>query len=187
MILFNEFIREQSLVELPIKGRKYTWSNMQDSPLLEQLDWFFTSVNWTTTFPNTLVMPQCKPISDHTPCVVTIQSSIPKSKVFRFENYWINHHGFFDVVQTSWDKPCYARNSAAKICKKLKNLRYELKKWSKSISRLSLLIENTNWAILMIDNLEERRLLTTPEANCRIILKKHLITLLDYKQQYWKK
>lgn len=98
MMLFNELIREQSLVELPIKGRRFTWSNMQDSPLLEQLDWFFTSVNWTSTFPNTQVMPQCKPISDHIPCVVSIESSIPKSKVFRFENFWISHPGFFDIV-----------------------------------------------------------------------------------------
>jgi exonuclease III len=36
MLLFNDFIRAQNLTELPIKGRKYTWSNMQDDPLLEQ-------------------------------------------------------------------------------------------------------------------------------------------------------
>ena len=38
MLLFNEIIRAQSLMELPVKGRTYTWSNMQDDPLLEQLD-----------------------------------------------------------------------------------------------------------------------------------------------------
>jgi exonuclease III len=41
MLLFNDIIRRQNLTELPIKGRRFTWSNMQDSPLLEQLDWFF--------------------------------------------------------------------------------------------------------------------------------------------------
>jgi hypothetical protein len=41
MFIFNDIIREQNLTELPIKGRRYTWSNMQDDPLLEQLDWFF--------------------------------------------------------------------------------------------------------------------------------------------------
>lgn len=45
MMVFNEFIRTHSLVELPIKGRSYTWSNMQQNPLLEQLDWHFTSLN----------------------------------------------------------------------------------------------------------------------------------------------
>lgn len=34
MLVFNDFIHSQSLVELPIKGRSYTWSNMQLNPLL---------------------------------------------------------------------------------------------------------------------------------------------------------
>uniref|UniRef100_A0A453G251 Uncharacterized protein n=1 Tax=Aegilops tauschii subsp. strangulata TaxID=200361 RepID=A0A453G251_AEGTS len=42
--IFNEIIGHLGLLELPIKGRSYTWSNMQDDPLLEQLDWFFTSI-----------------------------------------------------------------------------------------------------------------------------------------------
>ena len=46
MFIFNEIIVHLGLLELPIKGRAYTWSNMQDTPLLEKLDWFFTSVDW---------------------------------------------------------------------------------------------------------------------------------------------
>lgn len=57
IFLFNEVIGHLGLVELPIKGRRYTWSNMQTNPLLEQIDWFFTSVAWTTDHPNTMVMP----------------------------------------------------------------------------------------------------------------------------------
>lgn len=78
MLTFNDFIRSQSLVELPIKGRSFTWSNMQDDPLLEQLDWHFTSLHWTTSFPNTMVLPLGKPVSDHTPCSINIETSIPK-------------------------------------------------------------------------------------------------------------
>jgi exonuclease III len=43
MLLFNEAISNLGLVELPLKGRKFTWSNMQQEPLQERLDWFFTS------------------------------------------------------------------------------------------------------------------------------------------------
>lgn len=73
------------------------------------------------------------------------------------------------------------------MCKKMKNLRYDLKNWSKGISRLSNLIENTNRALLEIDGLEDKRRLSIPEVNFRIILKKHLLVLLDYKRIYWKK
>jgi exonuclease III len=42
---FNYAIGHLGLMELPLKGRKFTWSNMQMDPLLEQLDWFFISPN----------------------------------------------------------------------------------------------------------------------------------------------
>ena len=35
MFIFNEIIGHLGLVELPLKGRSYTWSNMQETPLLE--------------------------------------------------------------------------------------------------------------------------------------------------------
>jgi hypothetical protein len=38
MLLFNEAISNLGIIELPLKGRKFTWSNMQSSPLLEKLD-----------------------------------------------------------------------------------------------------------------------------------------------------
>jgi hypothetical protein len=37
-LIFNNIISHLDLVELPIKSRSYTWSNMQDVPLLEQID-----------------------------------------------------------------------------------------------------------------------------------------------------
>ena len=53
MFILNEIIGKLGLLELPIKGRYYTWSNMQDIPLLKQLDWFFTSVDWISDYPMT--------------------------------------------------------------------------------------------------------------------------------------
>ena len=101
IFLFNEIISHLGLVELPLKGRKYTWSNMQDQPLLEQLDWFFTTPSWTTSFPNTVVTPMAKPSSDHVPCMVNISTDIPKSNIFRFDNFWVDMPGFMECVATS--------------------------------------------------------------------------------------
>jgi hypothetical protein len=187
MLLFNEFIRAQNLREMPIKGTKYTWRNMQEDRLLEQLDWFFTSLHWTTSYPSMLVTPQGKPTSDHIPCVITIQTSILGSKVFRFENFWVAHSSFLQAVSASWTKPTFKKNSASNINAKFKRLRYDLKFWSKSISRLTICIENTNKAILELDNLEDSRPLSNPEANFRKILKVHLARLLEYQNIYWKK
>jgi hypothetical protein len=70
IFIFNEIISYLGLVAIPLKGRKFTWSNMQEQPLLEQLDWFFTSCQWTIKYPNTLVHPLTKPTSDHILCVI---------------------------------------------------------------------------------------------------------------------
>ncbi|XP_020174866.1 uncharacterized protein [Aegilops tauschii subsp. strangulata] len=102
-------------------------------------------------------------------------------------HYWIKQPGFFDVVQRSWAKRYYAPNAAAVLCQKLKTLRYDLKQWSRKISKLSMLIDNCNKTLLEIDDLEERRRLSAPETNFRVILKQHLLYLLDCQKAYWKK
>jgi len=48
VMIFNKVISNLGLLEIPQKGRKFTWSNMQDEHLLEQIDWVFTSVKCTT-------------------------------------------------------------------------------------------------------------------------------------------
>lgn len=52
MLLFNEAISALRLVELPLHGRKFIRTNKQHPPLLERLDWFFTSNSWTLSYPD---------------------------------------------------------------------------------------------------------------------------------------
>jgi hypothetical protein len=97
--MFNGVIADLDLTETPFSGRNYTWSNMQDDPLLVKLDWIFTSAAWSISFPATFVQPLPRPISDHTPYVLHIGTTIPKDKTFRFENYCVDHPGFIEAVE----------------------------------------------------------------------------------------
>jgi hypothetical protein len=74
---------------------------MQQEPLLEELDWCFTSSNWISDYPNTLLLPMARTTSDHVPCMVQIGTSIPKASVFRFESFWVEMPGFLDTVQVA--------------------------------------------------------------------------------------
>ena len=118
IFLFNYIISHLGIHEIPVKGREYTWSNMQDSPLLEKLDWFFTSCAWTLAYPNTYVAPSSTPTSDHIPLLLRVSTRIPKAKIFRFENHWIHQPGFLDVVSTAWSKPIRARSAVGVISSK---------------------------------------------------------------------
>jgi hypothetical protein len=98
VMLFNEVISKLGLQEIPLKGKSYTCSNMQDNPILQQIDWCFTSMNWISDYPNTLLLPMARPTSDHILCMVQIGTYIPKAHLFLFENYWMDQPGFLDVV-----------------------------------------------------------------------------------------
>ena len=138
MLLFNEAISNLSLIELPMKG---SWSNMQDNPLLEKLDWFFTSTSWMTSFPDTIALPLARTISDHVPCMIKIGTMIPKSKIFRFENYWMQIDSFKDTVKNIWQQDVNETDSAKRITAKFKRLRKGLKICAKELSQLSKLIQ----------------------------------------------
>lgn len=127
MVLFNEAISNLGLIEIPLKGRKFTWSNMQAAPLLQRLDWFFSSLSWTTSFPNTLAFPLAMTTSDHSPCVISFQTSIPKPQIFRFENKWLDMEGFLPLVEKAWTRSIQYEDAAKRITAKFKAVRKDLK------------------------------------------------------------
>jgi hypothetical protein len=160
---------------------------MQHDPLLEQLDWFFTSVNWTIEYPNSKVLPMAKITSDHIPCKVSIGTQIPRSNIFHFENFWVEHADFLEIVHNQWNQPAPANSMTRTISAKFKKLRSTLKIWNRGLSNLSLLTANCNNVILFLDGLEDRRALFNTESNLRNLVKHQLATLLHYKNEYWKK
>jgi hypothetical protein len=186
MNMFNELISNLNLVDIPFSGRNYSWSNMQTDPLLVKLDWVFTSSSWTLTFPATFVQTLSRPISDHTPYVLHIGSSIPKSKLFRFENFWVDHPSFLDTVDLHWNSSPYHANAARTLSEKYKQVRAGLKSWSKKLSNLTKLIYNSNWVLLLFDGLEDQRALSRLERAFRTLVKSHLASLLEAKRAYWK-
>lgn len=160
---------------------------MQENPLLQQLDWVFTSTAWTLSFPHTTATATSKYISDHAPCHISIETSTPKSSIFRFENFWVDMPGFFEIVHHCWSIPVRGSNPAIILNAKLKNLRRGLRTWSKRLSNLNALITNCNEILTLIDKLEELRPLVLQEWNFRSILKDHILKLLRYKNEFWKK
>ncbi|KAJ1296036.1 hypothetical protein BS78_01G268200 [Paspalum vaginatum] len=187
MLIFNDAINSLGLIELPIQGRTYSWSNMQANPLLEQLDWFFSSVNWTVSFPNTTVIALAKNHINHLPCKLVIDIKIPKANLFMFENFWVECPGFLATVSAWWNKHFFGHRSAASSFNaKLKNVRFELKKWSKRLSNLKTLISNCNKVIFCLDALENYMPLFFTEWNLRSLVQLQQQKLLKAQNIYWK-
>jgi hypothetical protein len=152
---------------------------MQQNPLLEQLDWCFTSSSWISIYPNTLMLPLARTTSDHIPCMIQIGTSNPKAKVFRFENFSIDQPGFLDIIPK-------ATCSATKLSAKFKLLRRILRRWAQNLSNLKKQIQACNEVVLILDKLEENRRLFCAEKNFRDILKGHITKLLQFQKEYWR-
>lgn len=185
-LVFNNIISHLGLIELPIKVRSYTWSNMQSSPFLNKWTGSFTSVSWTSYYPHTKVLPLARITSDHLPCKVQIGTRIPKANIFRFENFWFNHPGCFEQISSAWAIPVSNSNSAHVISGKFKILRRILKLQARKFSNLSRLISNCNITISFFDKLEIRNLYPQ-ELSFRVVLKAHIKNLLAMHQAYWRK
>ena len=74
--------------------------------------------------------------SDHVPCVISIKTNIPKAKIFRFENYWMEYDDFLPLVESIWYQSIYYGDAAKRISAKLKLLSGALKKWAKGHQNL---------------------------------------------------
>jgi hypothetical protein len=176
---FNEVISNLGVDELPLYGNRYTWSNKQAAPLLERLNWFFASVSWITSYPGSVVSTPSRDVSDHHPCLILMNTDIPKAKTFRFENHWLLHEKFMPVMQLGWYLTVRPMDSAKKLMAKFKNLRRVLRCWYAQISNLATAIHNNKLVLSFMDNVEEFRDLSLEEWNFRQLVQVHLSGLLE--------
>jgi hypothetical protein len=102
--------------------------------LLVRLDWSFASISWITNYPGALARTLSRDISDHHPCLFEISTDNPKAMVFRFENYWLLHSDFMDVMNHGWAIPTRIEDRARRVGAKFKNLRRVLRAWHSQLS-----------------------------------------------------
>jgi hypothetical protein len=129
MMRFNATISALGLEELKLNGNRFTWTNKQASPLLERLDWFLAFVAWLTNYPGSSVTTLSRHTFDHSPCLITITTNIPKLRIFSFEKYRSLHGDFMQVMKNVWNIPVLLTDKAKRLGAKFKNLRRVLKFW----------------------------------------------------------
>lgn len=61
---FQRFLNKFDLKEIPLLGRKYTWSNERSSPTLVRLDRAFCCLEWENIFPDLVLQCSASNVSD---------------------------------------------------------------------------------------------------------------------------
>jgi hypothetical protein len=109
---FRRALDDVAVKELPLFGRKFTWtsSSTSNSPTLIKLDRVFCSVEWEECSPNCLLQFAASVDSDHCPPHLGLNDTHPGNKRFHFEAFWHKFEGFSESVQQAWNsipaKPC---------------------------------------------------------------------------------
>jgi endonuclease/exonuclease/phosphatase family metal-dependent hydrolase len=96
---FRRLIDDLALKEMPLHGRKFTWSNQQEAPTLMRLDRVFYTVAWEDMYPNALLQSSASDDSDHYPLLLGLQDNRAGKRQFHFETFLPKLEGFLEVVE----------------------------------------------------------------------------------------
>lgn len=90
---FGRFVDDTQLLDHPLNGRRYTWSNEQANPTLEKLDRVLVSTDWAELFPYCFLQSLSSDMSDHAPLHLATNAVPPPKWRFHFENWWLKVPG----------------------------------------------------------------------------------------------
>lgn len=125
---FRRFIDAVELQEIPMLGRKYTWSNESEAPTLVRLDRVFCMAEWDI-FPDYLLQSAATMISDHCPLILGLRDNTRGKQRFHFESFWPKLDGFLHVVQAAWSALVAATCPFECLSVKYKRVSRALQSW----------------------------------------------------------
>ncbi|XP_026378383.1 uncharacterized protein LOC113272800 [Papaver somniferum] len=177
----NNFITSHELVDLPLLGGVYTWSDMQVNPLLCRLNRFLLSMDMDLRFPAAIQLALTRVTSDHKPIMLMTKPDIMCKPYFKFENSWILHKDFLKKVEEWWRIMHFQEIPNFVFFKKLQNL----KNWSREefggVKREKVVLTEK---IDCLDQMEESHVLSQDQfeerINCMLRLKN--ITFLEARK-----
>ncbi|CAN0920481.1 hypothetical protein LINGRAHAP2_LOCUS32067 [Linum grandiflorum] len=130
MSLFNDFVEELCLVDMPLSGARFTWTNFRDPPSFSRIDRVLVSTEWEGHFPSCSVVAKPRVCSDHSPLIIQFDSFDTIRRPWRFELMWFEHEDFVRVVVQNWVVPCSGVGGLFRCGQKLKRLKGCLKEWN---------------------------------------------------------
>jgi exonuclease III len=173
---FKSALDAMRLRELNLSGRRFTWSNEQDSPTMTRIDRFFCSEGWDLSFPSAILQPLPSSLSDHAPLLLVGAADIPRCRAFRFEAFWPRMEGFHEVVQEAWDMAVRSTDPLRRLHVKLERTAKALKRWHRAkFGDLKLQLAIAREVIGRLDVAQEARQLSMAERTLRTSLRSKIL------------
>ncbi|XP_042051496.1 uncharacterized protein LOC121796781 [Salvia splendens] len=131
MVDFAEAIEDCGLLDPGYDGSDFTWAK---NGLLERLDRVLINEVASQWFEAIRVTNLPRIASDHSPLLV--RCKMPNTpgggKAFRFQNMWVRHEGFNELMREDWGTPTEAAG-LLNLKLKLARIKRTLKRWNREM------------------------------------------------------
>ena len=132
MHAFSDFIVDLGLMDIPLEGGLFTWSNNREVAAKSIIDRFLFSSDWAGHFGLVNLRRLLQLLSNHFPILLDCGCIIGGKRPFRFENMWFKVDGFVDRIKGWWDSYLVPGSPSHIMASKLKALKLDLKQWNSS-------------------------------------------------------
>ncbi|GJZ21486.1 putative RNA-directed DNA polymerase, eukaryota, reverse transcriptase zinc-binding domain protein [Tanacetum coccineum] len=180
--VFNSFINNMNLFDVPLGGFRITWTNKW-ALKMSKLDRFLATEGFHDSFPNITGFILEKGIPDHRPILLKESVVDYGPTPFRFFHSWLDCEGLFDLVVDTWKAfDSGESNGMISIKKKLQNLKQVIHAWSTSKKLSDNQIKKEHQSRLsLIDAKVDQGVATRDDLNCRISSMK-ILSDIDRKE-----
>ncbi|KAL8511091.1 hypothetical protein ACS0TY_017786 [Phlomoides rotata] len=129
---FNNFIEGCDLTEIQLVGRRYTWYR-PDGTCESKLDRMLVNTNWLNKWPGEILRGGKRSLSDHVPIYIEGCKKDWGPRPLKNFNQWIQHLGYKGLIERVWSTSLKQGWTSFVIKEKLKEVKAELKVWSKEV------------------------------------------------------
>ncbi|XP_035541166.1 uncharacterized protein LOC118344500 isoform X2 [Juglans regia] len=127
---FSQLIFDLELLDLPLVGGEYTWSNSRGG---SRLDRFLVSSSWEAHYPKSCQKRLSRVCCNHFPILLDCGGIHESKRYFKFKNMWLEVEGFVDKIRSWWLSYHFEGTPSFVLASKLKALKVDLKKWNKEV------------------------------------------------------
>lgn len=129
--VFNCFIEDMGLEDLPLIGRRFTWTR-PNGKSISRIDRMLVSKEWLDLWEGSSLRALNQKFSDHCSLVLKNQKFDWGPRLFRFLNCWLEDTDFKTFMEEKWRVFNVIRRGAFVLKEKLKLLKKEIGAWNKN-------------------------------------------------------
>ncbi|XP_058765777.1 uncharacterized protein LOC131639291 [Vicia villosa] len=131
-VFFDKFIEDSGLIDIPCKGKKYSWYS-GDGRAMSRIDRFLVSNVVVNRWGLVGQFIGCRDVSDHCPVWLVKDRENWGPKPFKFNNEWFSFKSFIPFVETEWKEMVVEGRGDFVLIEKLKRLKDRLKWWNEVV------------------------------------------------------